>query len=202
MPAKVYGAPDFAYLSDAVPATLSNYLACVPGLDTRVPPTSEEIDRVGRDIAKVARAYSVDHALTSSVTAEGESLVFNVQLLDPETLTVVWSNEYSGSRDAYLQTVRSAAQGVQEKLVPHAVTSAPGIGNAATSEAELAFRTGEYHKRRYSVLFRPEHFSAAAAAFERALALDPTLADAAVEIAGLHLEQIDAGNPLRPRRNR
>jgi TolB-like protein len=193
LPAKVYGAPDFAYLSDAVPATLSNYLARVPGLDTRVPPTSEEMDRVGGDIGKVARAYGVNNALTSSVTAEGASLVLNVELVDPDTRTVVWSNEYSGSRDAYLQTVKTAAQGVQQRLVPGAETSISGIGNAATSEAELALRIGEYHKRRYSVLFRPEDFTAAYAAFQRALALDHTLADAAVEMAGLHLERVDGG---------
>ena len=40
LPAKVYGADEFHYLTDAIPATLSTHLAQVEGLDTKVPPTS------------------------------------------------------------------------------------------------------------------------------------------------------------------
>ena len=45
LPAKVYGAEEFRYLTDAIPSTLSTHLAQVEGLETKVPPTSLPFER-------------------------------------------------------------------------------------------------------------------------------------------------------------
>ena len=54
LPAKVYGAEEFRYLTDAIPATLSTHLAQVEGLDTKVPPTSLAFEQVKGDVQRIA----------------------------------------------------------------------------------------------------------------------------------------------------
>ena len=94
LPAQVYGAPEFAYLTDAVPATLSTHLAQIKGLDTKVPPTKLELEPIRGDLERVANVYGVSACILTSVTAEGDRLALDVQLVDPRTRRVRWSHQY------------------------------------------------------------------------------------------------------------
>ena len=98
LPCKVFGAPEAAYLADAVPNTISTLLGEVTGLDTRIPPTSVEVEAVQGDLGKIASAYGVQALVVSTVTVEGDHLLFNVQLADAKTRKVRWSHQYQGSR--------------------------------------------------------------------------------------------------------
>ena len=191
-PARVFGADEVAYLAEAVPATLSTYLAQVPGLDTRVPPTLADVALVDGDMQRLAAAYGVSHYVLTSVTAQGERLVLGAQLVNPATRNVTWSAEYEGTRDSYLDMLREAAGAIQRALVDPS-GSQPAIAPRADSAAELALRRGEYHARRYNALHRPDDYQAARDAFERALALDPALAAAAANLAGLANTRYEAG---------
>jgi serine/threonine protein kinase len=44
LPCKVYGASEMNYLTDAVASTLSTHLASINGIETKIPPTSLEVD--------------------------------------------------------------------------------------------------------------------------------------------------------------
>ena len=85
LPAKVYGAEEFHYLTDAIPATLSTHLAQVEGLDTKVPPTSLEFEQVKGDLKRIAEAFQVSACVLSSVSVERERLVLDVQLVEPRS---------------------------------------------------------------------------------------------------------------------
>ena len=82
LPAKVFGAEE--YLEDAVPSVISTALAQVDGLETRVPPTALDLNRVRGDLVRIADAYVVTHFIHSSVTASAEGVVLSVQVARTE----------------------------------------------------------------------------------------------------------------------
>ena len=187
LPARVYGAEEFRYLTDAIPATLSTHLSQVEGLDTKVPPTSLEFEQVKGDLTRIADAYDVTSCVLSSVTASGDRLVLNVQLVEPRSRRLRWSQEYEGPRASYLELIRQAAEGLREALRPAASPIGSTAGLTANSEAELALRQGQHHANRYNNLHHEADYRIALASLTRALELDPKLSEAAAEIADLHL---------------
>ncbi len=193
LPAKVYGAEDVRYLTDAIPATLSAQLTRIAGIETKVPPSSIEVERVGGDLAAVARAYGATACVLPTVTVQGERLIVNVALTDPRTRRVWWGSDFEGRRDTYVDLMRSASEGLRNAIQP-SLTATEGKDRVVfNSEAELAFRRGEYYERRFSDTVRPEDFVAAEESFTRALQFDARYADAAAHIALLHEGRLNGG---------
>jgi tetratricopeptide (TPR) repeat protein len=183
LPCKVYGAPEVAFLTDAVPATISTLLAQVEGLDTKVPPTSLEVEKVKGDLATLADLYQVSSLIVTSINTSAGGFALNVELVDVATRKVRWGKQYEGPREAYNDLARQAAEGIRQAVKP-AASPVPTLG--VSSEAELAFREGMYYFDRYSQLGRPADFESAVTAFTRALALDPSFAAAAAKVAELY----------------
>jgi TolB-like protein len=170
LPAKVVGPVGSAgmdYLTDAVPGSISALLVQVHGLDTKTPPSSIEVEQLQGDLKRIAETYRVTAVITSEITVEEDALTLNIQLVNPETRSLLWNSQYK-SND-YNSLMRQAADGAGHALQPAStrVTSTEGLG--ATSAAELAYREGEYYLRRSDC----DHSSVA---FKRALRLDPGLA--------------------------
>ena len=187
LPAKVFGAPDSAFLTDAIPDTLSTLLAGVDGLDTRVPPTSAAVAQVQGDVARVAEAYRAEFLVLTTVTAEGERLRLDVKLAEGATQRVWWARQYEGTRSAYTTLLQEAAQGLARALKP---AGTEGIGKPAFSSAvELALREGKYFQGRYAKDKDPHTFDQALEAFRRAQVLEPASALLAAEIAFLFSQQ-------------
>jgi tetratricopeptide (TPR) repeat protein len=183
LPCKVYGAPEVAFLTDAVPGTISTLLAQVEGLDTKVPPTSFEVEKVKGDLTTLAELYEVSSFIVTSINTSAGGFALNVQLVDAATRKVWWGKQYEGPRDAYNELARQAAEGIRQAVKP-AAPSVPTSG--VSSEAELALREGAYFSNRYNNLHHPPDFDAAIAAFKRALQSDPSLAVAGAQIARLY----------------
>ncbi len=194
LPCKVYGASDVGYLTDAVPSTLSTLLGQVDGLETKMPPSSVEVDRVNGDMNKIADAYNVNAFVVSSITAEADRLTINLQLIEPRSRRVLWSSQYEGTRGSYNEMTRQAADGIREVLRPVSTTIASSNTLASTSEAELAFRQGLHYSYRYNNQKNTADFDAAFKSFKRALDLNPKFADAAAEIAWLYGFKSQADN--------
>jgi tetratricopeptide (TPR) repeat protein len=182
LPCKVYGAPEVAFLTDAVPQTLSTLLARVEGLDMKVPPTSLEVEKVKGDLDRLAYAYRVSSFVLTSLTASAGSFTLNVQLVEAGTKRVRWGQQYEGPRESYNDLARQAAEGIRLALKPSA-SPVPTAG--VPSEAELAFREGKYLSGRYLIGDRIADLESALADFSRALELDPSLAVAAAETSRL-----------------
>ena len=193
LPSKVYGDREFFYLSDAVPATLSTHLAQIEGIETKVPPGSLEVEDVKGDFTRIADAYGATAYVLSSVTAERERLVLNLQLVEPRTRRVRWSNQYSGNRDSYIDLVNQAAEGLRTALRPAATSVRLPTSPTVASATELELRRGQYFANRYNNRHEPADFDLAFSSFQRALQLDPTLAEAAAEMASLYLYKNDVG---------
>ena len=183
LPAKVLGSQESAFLTDAIPETLSTLLANVEGLETRVSPTSFQLERVKGDLGKVAEAYRVGHLVLSSVTAQGENLILNVQLVEATNQKVVWAAQIPGTRGTYTSMLQEAALGLRRALKPSA--SGKGGEPAFRSEVELALREGRYFQKQYSRSRDAKAFERSLAALQRAQAFEPTSALLAAEIANI-----------------
>lgn len=198
LPCKVYGAPEVAFLTDAVPGTISTLLAQVEGLDTKVPPTNLEVEKVKGDLARLAELYQVSSFIVTSLTASPGRFTLNVQLVDAGTRKVRWGQQFEGPRDACNELARQAAEGIRQAVGPH---TAPPVPTAAvSSEAELAFRDGTYFFNRYGTHTKQVDFEASLAAYTRALALDRRFAAAAGRLANLNLARFDAEGDLHQAR--
>jgi eukaryotic-like serine/threonine-protein kinase len=196
LPCKVYGAAEMNYLTDAVPNTISTHLAAIHGVETKMPPSSVEIEKLKGDMDRISDLYQVNSFVVTSVMAEGNRFVLNVQLIESGTKRVLWSKEYEGSRRNYIDLTRQAADGIRQFVRPDSapVQTAPTLSEY--SEAELAFRQGLYHSSRYNHGGHdPKEFDQAFSSFKRTLELDKNFADAAGEIAFLYELKIEAGEP-------
>ncbi len=192
LPSQVFGPAEYAYLTDAVPSTLSTYLGQIEGLDVKVPPTSIEVEKVQGDLAKIAGAYKVKYFVKTSITVDSGSFVLNVQMMDAKTHSLVWSKPCEGSLKIYREVCRQVADDIRNKLRPSASPLGAVVGSANASEAELAFRRGQYYSNRYNNLHEPSDFEEALTDFKKVLDLDPKMADAAAEIAMLFVFKIES----------
>ncbi len=186
LPCTVYGAPEVAFLTDAVPGTISTLLSQVEGLDTKVPPTSFEVEKVKGDLTKLAELYQVSSFIVTSLTASPGRFTLNVQLVDAATRKVRWGKQYEGPRETYNDLARQAAEGLRLAVRPAAL---PVPTSTVSSEAELALREGDYFLNRYINLDHPQDFDAGIAAYHRALKEDPSLATAAAGVSELYGEK-------------
>jgi len=126
--------------------------------------------------------------VVTSLTETAGIFALNVQLVDVRTRSVKWSRQLEGSREAYNDLARQAAEGIRLAVMPGA---APVPTSAVSSEAELGLREGEYFLNRYGNLGHTADFDAALAAYSRALRSDPSLAAAAGGISFLYIGRYD-----------
>lgn len=194
LPCKVLGSPESVYLTDAIPSTLSTLLGEVQGMDTRVPPTSFEVGNVKGDLAKIAQAYQVQCLVMTTVTAQADRLVLNVQLVEAQTRKLRWSHQYVGATAGYNDMAREAALGICKALLPEAALSVPASGATSNSEAELARQQGDYYAVRYNNHGDRADFGRALAAFNRALELSPKDAETAGRVANLYVYALAQDN--------
>jgi TolB-like protein len=197
IPAEVTGpaqsAAAFEYLKDAVPATLSTRLSSVPGVETKVPPSTVEWDAVHHDVQHIVQAYAVHYYVAPHVVAEANRLSMTLQLVDGATRKIAWSGDYAGAPDSYLTFIGQAADDLRDYLRAGGGVRTTSAGGARTSEAELAFQEGHRAWHRFNSLHKDEDFDAALATLKRALTLDSMLANAAAEIAWLYEFRWEAG---------
>lgn len=197
LPSRVYGAEENRFLTDAIPNALSTHLSQVEGLETKLPPTSVEMERVEGDLMRLAQLYKVNALVASSVTAEKGRFVLNVQLIEAGTRRLLWSRDFNGDKDRYLELVRTAADGLRAALHPSSSPLPAGELSSANNDSELAFQRGYFHMRAYSNLKQPADFDLAYSDLQHALSLDSTNARAAAALARLHIAKLESGAPLR-----
>jgi serine/threonine protein kinase/TolB-like protein len=195
LPSQVLGGEADRFLADAIPTTVSTHLAQVRGLETKVPPTNTEYERVGRDLNQIAGTYKVGAVVLPTVTASGDRLILNLQLVAVPSRVVLWTRDFEDRRDRYVELARSAAEGIRQALRPTGPALPRTADVAKSSESELALHQGVF----LADLFRRQglagDFERAQTSLQRSLALDPRQAVAAAEIARLHAARIVTGVP-------
>jgi len=187
LPARVHGEAGTEYLADAVPTFLSTSLAGIPGLETKVQPSTFEVEKVQWDLDRIAKAYGARNLLLSAITAKGGRVVLQVQLVDSATRDVRWARQYEGPLGELQQLASQAAEAMLPTLRPGGPAVAPARIRAASFGAEMALEEGRYYLNRYPDYYKPEDAERCRAALEKALALDPGCASAAATLAYLQV---------------
>ena len=193
MPTKVLGADTDQFLADAIPNTMSNYLLKVPGMETKRPPTTGDVGRVGGDLDHIASVYGANAYVVSSVTCVDDRLMLSVQLVDAGSRSLRWSDEYEGTRQSYGDLMKKAAEGVRLAFYPQGDPMRTTSTLVASNEAELLLQRGLYHLSLFKNRGRLGDFERAASAFKHAVSLDTRRADALVGMALLHNARIVTG---------
>ena len=75
LPSEVVSSDDDDFLTDAVPKTISTYLAQVEGLETKLPPTALQVQTFAGDLDRLASTYGVQAIVMSTITAQAERLI-------------------------------------------------------------------------------------------------------------------------------
>lgn len=195
LPSKVFGSNENLFLTDAIPNALSTQLSQIKGLETKAPPTSQDMDRIGGDISKIAQLYGVNALISSSITTDADHFRLNLQLIDSQDRNLLWSRDYDGQRQHYIELVRTAAEGLRQALRPD--TSPLTSEGKTNTDAELMFQRGFYNMRNFANRKQQEDFDRALADLKRTLELDPTNARAAATIARLYAgPKLESGAPL------
>src|SRR5262245_7603656 len=196
LPSKVFGSNENLFLTDAIPNALSTHLSQIKGLETKAPPTSQDMERIGGDLTKIAQLYGVNALISSSITTDADHFRLNLQLVDSQNRNLLWSSDYDGHRQHYIELVRTAAEGLRQALRPE-TTPLTSEGSKANTEAELMFQRGFYNMRNYANRKQPADFDHALADLKRTFELDPTNARAAATIARLYAgPKLESGAPL------
>jgi serine/threonine protein kinase len=195
MPTKVIGADNDQYLADAIPNAISNYLLKVPGMETKRPPTTGDVDRVGGDLHHIASVYGANAYVVSSIVCDSGRFTLSVQLVDAKTRSLRWSDEYEGTHQSYGDVMKKAAEGLRVAFYPHGDPMRTMSTLGASNEAELLLQRGLYHLSLFKNRGRPGDFERAASAFQQAANRDTRRADPFVGLALLHNARIVTGAP-------
>lgn len=196
LPSKLFGSDENRFLTEAVPSALSTQLSQIPGLETMAPPGNVEVERLGGDVMQLAQAYGVGGVIASTVTADTDHIILNIQLIEAPSRRLIWGHDYDGRLQDYPEVIRKASEGLRSVLDPSGKPLQIEPETRST-DAELVFQRGYYHTRSYANLKQPEEFDRALKDLQQALNLDPTNARAAAAMARLYVARLESGAPLR-----
>jgi tetratricopeptide (TPR) repeat protein len=185
LPTQVSDTSNLAFLSDAIPATVSSQLKGIPGIEVKRPPTTIEVAAVAGNNKRIAQAYDANLVATSELSSDNDNFHIDLQIVDPNTQKILRKNSFDGTKSQYLDFTRQIAESLRGALRESSQSIAPA-NVAGGSDAELAFREGEYFLDAYNNRHDSADFDAALSAFQSTLQLDPQSANAAANIARLY----------------
>ena len=181
IPFRLVGDSSAAYLADASTDDLISALSRVGSLRVLARSSVPALDSTRRTSAEVGRAVAAGSVVEGTYRPRGDSVRFDVRLIDVNNGELLWGAQYSrlahdlvGVQDAVARAVaaRLAAQGRGESLAPVADSLTPIRG-----EAYDEYLRGVFVARR-AVLQSPAPAieDSAVKRFERSLELDPRFA--------------------------
>lgn len=173
--------PEQAYFADGISEELLNLLAKIPQL--RVTSRSSAFAFRGDDIniPEVAEKLNVAHILEGSVRKVGNQVRITVQLIEARSDTHLWSETY----DRPLDDIFAIQDDVAAKVVDQLRITLLGELPKATRANVLAYALYLQAKQIVKLQIVDE-FPKAEAMLKRALGIDPTYADALVELMLLY----------------
>ena len=117
LPTMVIGTAEVRELAARFPDLLSMQLAGVPGLETKIAPTTVQVDPKKTDYAKIGADYGAHLLVLTAITADAGLLQVNLQVVNPQTKRVTWSNAYQSPQAKYSDLIRVAGEGLRRELV-------------------------------------------------------------------------------------
>lgn len=165
------------YLADGISETLITRLTQLPNL--RVIPwvTAQQYRQSTKSLQTVARETSVDAIITGSLRRAGDRIAVTVSLVDAESGLQYWADEFEEPLADIFTVQRRIALGAATELKGKLPTQQEETLSQAASHSAEAY---EYYLRGKAALKRggKEANNLAFDLFEKALKLDPNLAEA------------------------
>jgi adenylate cyclase len=176
------GDPEQEYFADGITEDIITDISKISGLFVIARNSSFTFKKQSVDVKEVGRKLGVRHVLEGSVRKAGNKVRINAQLIDAETGGHVWAERY----DRDLEDIFAVQDEVTRKVVEALKV------NLTRSEQARSEGRGKVNAEAYDHLIRGRRcllqFSAEAARegramFERALAIDPEMAQAYANLA-------------------
>ncbi|MHB8476776.1 MAG: TIR domain-containing protein [Steroidobacteraceae bacterium] len=174
---------DQEYFADGVAEEVLDRLAKVPGLRVVGHISSFQFKDKNADPARIGAALGVAHLLEGSVRKEGGRIRVAAKLVEARTGSQQWSDHFDADVVNILNVQDTIAAELARALqIAVAVDTTPRP-KLKSSEALEAYLRGLQSRNRQS----QESCEAAVADFQRALALDPLFAPAAIGLADAYV---------------
>ncbi|MGB8379568.1 MAG: hypothetical protein WCE70_14070 [Rhodanobacteraceae bacterium] len=188
-------ARDQAYFSDGLSDELLNMLAQLPQLRVIARTSSFSFKGKQADVATIARKLDVAHLLEGSVRKSGNTLRISAQLIRASDSSQVWSQTYDRKLTDVFKVQDEIATAVVDalkvKLLPD-----QHLGNPYRSDNAEAYDQYLLGKEFYNRT-TPADWRKAAAAFQRAIDLDPGYGAPRAGLAAAEYSLADlAGDPV------
>jgi TolB-like protein/DNA-binding winged helix-turn-helix (wHTH) protein len=177
----------FAALAIALPDELIADLARLRWLFVTARGSSFRLRVPETDFRDIGRLLGVRYALWGTIELSGSRLVVMVELVDTSDGGIVWADRFSGRIDdvhAVREQIRTQILMALEIRIPMHEASLARLASVENLDAWSAYHLGLQHLYR----FNRRDSAAAADLFERALALEPTLARAHAGLSFVHFQ--------------
>ncbi len=164
------------FIALGVPEMILNRLATVPGLVVIARDSSFNVDAKSAEI-EVAHGLDARWLVTGSVQRAADSIRITTRLIDPESNRQLWSDSLDGDLSSLFslqEKIAGKVAGILRENIAGLATLPPGRRATRSAEAYLLFLEGRSRLTRWTIV----DAEAAAAAFERAIALDREFAEA------------------------
>jgi len=191
LPLQNFGAPDDGYFADGMTEALTTELTGLKAFRVISRQSAMQYRGTNQLLPQIARELGVDALVEGSVLRVGTKVRISVQLIQATPERHLWAKNYERERTDILSLQREVSQAIASEVKGAVVPGAPaGQSRQVRPAAFDAYLRGRYHFQRF-----PNGLAASVAAFEEAVALDPTYAPA---MAGLALSYSISAYNERP----
>jgi len=179
--------PDSAFFTDGLHDTVIGHLSRVSGLSVISRTSVMPYRGKQKNLRRIARELGADHILEGSVQRAGGRLRVAAQLIDTDTDTHVWSQEYDRDlKDVFAvqaDIAQSVATAVHAKLTPQEQASIASVPTTNPAAYDLYLRAVQVERRADP---KGEQVREGIAWLDQAVAIDAKFARAYALLAHLH----------------
>ena len=104
------------YLSDGMTETLIRSLSQLPGLNVKARASVFRYKGKEADAKTIGRELNVQAVLTGRVNQRGDQLILNLELVNPETENVIWTDRYDRKSSDIVSLQNEIARDVSSRL--------------------------------------------------------------------------------------
>jgi TolB-like protein/class 3 adenylate cyclase/tetratricopeptide (TPR) repeat protein len=179
--------PDSAFFTDGLHDTVIGHLSRVSGLKVISRTSVMGYRGKQKNLRRIGRELGADHILEGSVQRAGDRLRVVAQLIDTNTDTHVWSNEYNRDlKDVFAvqaDIAQNVATAVHAKLTPQEQAGIQAVPTRDPAAYDLYLRAAQVERR---TGVEPDEVHEAIGWLDQAIKLDPQFAQAHALLAHMH----------------
>lgn len=185
------GDPNLEYLSDGMTVSVISSLSKLPGLSVKARTSVFRYKGTKTEISTIGRELGVRALLNGRLAQRGENITLFVELIEPVSERILWSNTYHRTRTTLVSLQEDIARDLSLNLNrTHSTAQQQGHSKSDTSvpEAYEFYLRGRYHWNRRE----PDDLRRSIDYFDQAVALDPNYARAYTGIADAYAVYYDS----------